>query len=435
MTSIELTERHARSAETRMPVSASAATTAVQSVNTPLEIVDKIEHFAMSSVGALERREPMDQADFNSFLPDEQSGVHVFFMPSVKEITEKSPKWSNLRSTLDLRYDVPWFWFEYLGWNFNGFYTGKAKTVGNDGGIKHIASARYLVKQIHNVPVNTELPVGFDFSWDFLAFHSIWYSKTKDRQPSLVLLCFDLAGGEEPGRERSGQGTLLGEYKQHIADSVTNKALQDPFEIHALMLRQLLRIIDKTVWNFRKPLKALEEEIRPENEKAREPKKSRKEKIAVKQKKTELYYYLPGLLRHVTHGIETITAAVSSVERMEKDCREFVLPLDGQAHPRVTESTSEELSCCVLQLRNLRMRAESNEKRLTRQPRRVFHQVDLENVAISQLILEEMQDNDQELTRFLTRLTVIFLPPTFTAGFFGMTFSNSNIRACGYTLW
>lgn len=107
--------------------------------------------------------------------------------------------------------------------------------------------------------MNTELPVGFDFSWDFLAFHSIWYSKTKDRQPSLVLLCFDLAGGEEPGRERSGQGTLLGEYKQHIADSVTNKALQDPFEIHALMLRQLLRIIDKTVWNFRKPLKALEE--------------------------------------------------------------------------------------------------------------------------------------------------------------------------------
>lgn len=59
------------------------------------------------------------------------------FMPSVKEITEKSPKWSNLRSTLDLRYDVPWFWFEYLGWNFNGFYTGQAKTVGNDGGIKH----------------------------------------------------------------------------------------------------------------------------------------------------------------------------------------------------------------------------------------------------------------------------------------------------------
>lgn len=91
----------------------------------------------------------------------------------------------------------------------------------------------------------------------------------------------------------------------------------------------------------------------------------------MKQKKTELYYYLLGLLRHVTHGIETITAAVSSVERMEKDCREFVFPLDGQADPRVTESTSEELSCCVLQLRNLRMRAESNEKRLTRQLRRV----------------------------------------------------------------
>ncbi|KAF2225776.1 hypothetical protein BDZ85DRAFT_71188 [Elsinoe ampelina] len=382
-------------------------------------------------------------------------------MPSVREIRPDSPKWSNLRSILNAKYHVPWYFFGFLGWNHNGSYTG----ILSDGGRKHVSTARYLIKQIQTSDEREDIPLKIktNFSWDFLCFHVLW-RETLTGSKSLILLCFDLAGGEvKETNER-----LLKRMKDHILNvnetNVHSGVSENPFSIHTILLREVLSIIDGSVWRFRDPLKSLEEQIKPEDDDGvrkqqggqaapgtpppnslpntkgppKQPLTTRNKLDLAKRESIELYYHLLGLLRHLTHGIETMSASGTALARMEQDCANFFPPVEvtagvnGSERKRLmVDPTLEEMRCTIGLLKTMQERANSNEKRLERQLDRVFHQVDLESVAISQRVLDEIRNNDRDVTEFLTRLTVIFLPATFTATFFGMNF----FELVDYPIW
>ncbi|KAF4553870.1 Hypothetical protein D9617_6g096030 [Elsinoe fawcettii] len=497
-------------ANSAVPAPVSAPTAAVAPAG-ELVIVEEIEHHSLNSQGIWAEKRGLDQTAFAKFEPDNATGIHIFFMPSVKEITEKSPKWSNLSSILSKKYQTPWNFFEFLGWNHNGYYTG-ALTGQGENELKHVSSTRFLIKHIKtdkaaksdsqskdvtqagvvghrrgtmhsrrtkrsetNRPVDIGpkrtdiLDIKTEFSWDFIGYHVIWHKKAG--KTSLILLCFDFSGGEEKAEGLK----LLTRMRHYLTDqqkaSIDVHVADDPFRIHTLLLREVLRIIDQTVWDFREPLKSLEERYRPVESPSKSgttsgattplagvpsqqpsqqanstapksPGQSSKKHGKTGSKKTptddrdqlqkeiehktEVYYHLLGLLRHLQHGVETMSAASRALVRMEKDCSNFFLPSiddpDTMGRRIMTEPTLEELRYSMGLLENLHERARSNEKRLNNQLAKVFHEVDLESVAISRSVLDEISANDREVTEFLTRLTVIFLPATFTATFFGMNF-------------
>ncbi|KAF2148034.1 hypothetical protein K461DRAFT_283127 [Myriangium duriaei CBS 260.36] len=405
----------------------------------------------------------MDESRFYDFPFHTSYGTHIFYLPSA-ELIGSAPlnnSYGRLRADLERRMLVPPLFWQRLGWDSNGFFvTKEAEFTGRNA---QISTSRFLVKELEESVDDglsfrtTSKPIWEDvtprYRWRYMGFHAMWMPATEEILSSLFLFCFDT---DEDLSQIAYGDRLIDMLQKHFMSSFKSPhdhiLLSDPFVVQIRLIEFVVQLFDSTVWKFREPLRQMEQSRNPAYTRTwlcqelatRRPSKSTQgpqdevgpeilerkqpqEKIPTRKERLQQYYYTHELSRHLIHVIETLDVAHATASLVLDEYRGYLSRTDPQN--RTALNATSQLKLQLLQLQNLRYRAISDEKRLDAQMKLIFHFVDLDDVQISTQILEdtkqlleESRKDDREITQFLTRLSIAFLPPTFTSGFFGMNF-------------
>jgi hypothetical protein len=94
--------------------------------------------------------------------------------------------------------------------------------------------------------IRHDLPHNKAYTWQYLAFCSLWCKKQKDSLGTYVLLCFDVS--------------------QRVQTTISNglRATQgadlcsDPFTLQSELMEIIVTLYDEALWTFRKPVRNIE---------------------------------------------------------------------------------------------------------------------------------------------------------------------------------
>lgn len=353
-------------------------------------------------------------------------GTHIFYLPAIEgSLWSDGPQTRSpaedsltfLREVLQAQFHVPEFFWDKMGWNANGFF-GSVENPLKGAAESHSSFCRFLMKEVDE----KGHPEHLTYHWRYLAFHSLWFRTNSD--PTRILLCFDL---NEPKLER--QDSNLPPMRKAFAKrfkSIANSGLTNcPYEIYKPLLEEVVTQYNRACWTFRKPVRDVEKKNGGETHNTGES--SEGQKTVERRAGIKNYQNMHELSRHIIHATETLAAAsntVSDIIEHSKNC-----PLACCEHGLGRSPIHRSLQFHALFLVNLKLRARSFDERMRNQIQLAFNLVgvdDTENtkkiLAETKKILAEAKNDGKRLTQLVSIMTVLFLPPTWTAGFLSMNF-------------
>ncbi|KAH6671517.1 hypothetical protein F5X68DRAFT_264771 [Plectosphaerella plurivora] len=328
--------------------------------------------------------------------------LHVFFLqPILVEIEDaKEADFQGLASdkplckelTKCLRLDP--FFLTAEAWKSNGFLISQQHqeepTDETKDELTRNYATRFLIKFLDE-PANTQ-----GYSWLYLSFSILWVKK-KD-QISCVLVCFDDSINIEP----------------KISECFTNYSMdnimQNPLAIHDALLRAIVFHYDEALWLFRTPVRGIEKDRRKfvESISGSEDGQPGDSKKAVDDL-IKMHEYS----RHAIHMSETLRVAQKTVKAMLQVAESH--GSNGSIPDGMIDNTLAGLQFSNLFLANLKLRSDAFVDRIKNEIRLAYN-------IISVTQLQESRQEGKDLTSIVTMLSLVFLPATFVAGFWGMNF-------------
>lgn len=164
---------------------------------------------------------------------------------------------------------------------------------------------------------------------------------------------------------------------------------RDPFAMHADLLDQIILYYEISVWRVRDPVRELEESRDHFRENVFKP--------------------MHDVSRHAIHTAEILSATIETItelQRYQTDIRKILhIDLDQNYKEQANAYTDFQIQL----LKSLKLRSESNHKRLEDEVNLVFN-----NLA----------HEDNTVMKSIALLTMVFLPATFLSALFSTTFFN-----------
>ncbi|CAH0050896.1 unnamed protein product [Clonostachys solani] len=288
---------------------------------------------------------------------------------------------------------LPPFFLQHKAWDSNGFLITR-HVAHPEGHELQSCSGRFLIKVV------TQANNKWTYSWQFLSFSILWAKNLKDNKVSCVVVCYDDCH----------------ELEDKISDALKKYSPADikdnPLAIYDAFLQVVIWEYDSALWGFREPVRNIE--------KAREG--FIEDVIAIEmkgesEKITKKYTNMHELSRHSIHMSETLQAASKTVEETLRDI-ETRLMSPGSGLGLATMNTRNIVAGIRFSnvfLNNLKLRSDAFVARLENEIQMAYNMVSVYQLKES--------NESTGLTKFVTHLTLFFLPFTFVAGFWGMNFT------------
>ncbi|CAH0000771.1 unnamed protein product [Clonostachys byssicola] len=246
--------------------------------------------------------------------------------------------------------------------------------------------------------------------WLFLSFSVLWARNHHTKKVSCVLVCYD--GSEEIESE------IMRGFQQYPLTNIKD----NPYAVYDALLRIIIWQYNKALWLFRVPIRTIEKasstRVRVvQRTMALQPSAGGKNVMNVGDGHQELFE----LSRHTLHMCETLEVAMRTTSQA-------LLQVQSQAHSAEPEMVSSMRLANTISgirfsssfLENLKNRADVFAKRVENEIKLADNMVNVLQLKINQELLEESRDESKDLTKFVTSLTLFFLPITFVSGFWGM---------------
>ncbi|KAH7396121.1 hypothetical protein BKA66DRAFT_454503 [Pyrenochaeta sp. MPI-SDFR-AT-0127] len=403
------------------------------------------------------------------------SGLHIYHLPSVKYalglgrdagLLDRASEGKELRDHLTKEFHIPRFFWEKAGWDANGFFwdnidviekTGVTKSTDLKGESErgkiesHCSSSLFLLKEIYHKNAGK-------YSWRYLTFSTLWFRQNSDDKMSetMILLCFDTRDYEKRPPQPGGSPDPTFQECARSSDAKSwnqEGVARCPHRIYLSLLETILQLYNDAIWSFRTPVRRIEKNedfAQTADQQAHQllnrhldggddldgthyEDKTLKNIRIDREKRVKSYKLMHELLRHIIHASETLSAAIRTMVDMKRTaelCSAACCSVDGEAQAQKSYSTvTRSMNFYASFLENIKARSDAFRIRLENEIKLAFNVVDALDSYVSgqmmnntQKLLEDTKNDGRELTQFVSKLSIIFLPPTFTAGFFGMNF-------------
>ncbi|KAK7225436.1 hypothetical protein V2G26_013439 [Clonostachys chloroleuca] len=325
--------------------------------------------------------------------------LQLYFLPHISRDPKDEKKSGVIGDDQDLcdeltrSLHLPPFFLQHKAWDSNGFLISRHVPHPEDHDLQSYAG-RFLIKVV--AQANNK----WTYSWLFLSFSILWAKNPKDGKVSCVVVCYDDC------EKLEGK----------ISDALKNYSPADikdnPLAIYDAFLQVVIWEYDSALWGFREPVRNIE--------KAREG--FIEDVIAIEmkgesEKITKKYTNMHELSRHSIHMSETLQAASKTVEEALRDI-ETRLMSPGSGLGLATMNTRNIVAGIRFSnvfLNNLKLRSDAFVARLENEIQMAYNMVSVYQLKES--------NESTGLTKFVTHLTLFFLPFTFVAGFWGMNFT------------
>jgi hypothetical protein len=210
----------------------------------------------------------------------------------------------------------------------SGFFSAEHRgSTGNDAGC-YTTAFRFLVKHSVNVPPQevSLTSSALTYRWEKLGFVTFHPSPK-----SFTIFCF--------GIEDDAQA----HFRRQIFESNSAVLEAHPLSIHNLVLKYILKSLDRAVWSWRDVVRRLETS-----------------RLHCGPEAVRDFNHMHEIARHLIHSTEMLTTALSVVESMAKEC-DFVRNGVGD---QATFACRRELEFVCSLIRALLHRSSALEKRM-----------------------------------------------------------------------
>ncbi|KAK5079744.1 hypothetical protein LTR24_008967 [Lithohypha guttulata] len=391
-----------------------------------------------------------------------QTGLHVLFLPPIGGDSgiydlDKEPKktqgsgWQNgwhaeqypepdknTRQILINNYGVPQWYFRNMGWNANGFFgstiepDNEEQAVEEDRRTKkalvYNAYARFLSKEVERKGND------IGYGWTFMSFYFISRLTEKEsyaKDNAVILLCFDL-----PERLCEDVRTVLDDYGTYSSPTDRCFSVLPPVLLHVVMVE-----FERGLWSFQEPVRSIEKR---RNKLLAPPQGEKSDQDKVAQMENG-YRDIYELLRHASHMTETLDVASKSLRAAYEESQDLLsvwTKLCGGHEPdqRTISQSLRTLKFSSNLAFNLDRRADSFVERLRNEASIVSSltstlllgqtikdgqteaQSDRKLLKSIETLLEQTKNDGAEFAQRISVMTLLLLPATLVAGFFGMNF-------------
>ncbi|KAL2132605.1 hypothetical protein VTI74DRAFT_3595 [Chaetomium olivicolor] len=283
------------------------------------------------------------------------------------------------RERLLAHFNVPEFVANRTCFEVNGYFG--CKSIYDDSGTGRVTSYttwfRCIVKMVRKVAGDPhedglEYVTGEkDYKWFEMSFFTLWGFSNKSQ-----ILCVDTPPD------------FPCEVKRLLEKQPLPLDFRDPLVMHTSLVDQMVVLYDISVWRVRDPVRQLEKH---------------------RMRTGAIFGPIHEMSRHAIHTSEILDAAIDTLKEIQQ-CRTAI-------HQRLREGLSETYreqakdyaQFQISLLKNLKLRADSNEERLKNEI----------NLAFNSLARQ-----DNSVMKSIALLTMIFLPATFISALFSTTFFN-----------
>ncbi|CAI6096074.1 unnamed protein product [Clonostachys chloroleuca] len=312
---------------------------------------------------------------------------------------------ADLSRDLEEKLHLEPFFLTHQAWNSNGFFTDQQVCRSQSQDINSFAT-RFLIKLLGT----DEDPTVHYNRWLFLSFSVLWVKNHHTKKVSCVLVCYD--GSEEIESE------IIRGFKQYPLANIKD----NPYAVYDALLRVIIWQYNKALWLFREPIRTIEKasstRVRDvQRTMALQPSAGGENATNVGDGHQELFE----LSRHTLHMCETLEVAMRTTSMALLQVQSQVHSAEpATASPMRLTNTISGIRFSSSFLENLKNRADVFSKRVENEIKLADNMVNVLQLKINQELLEESRDESKDLTKFVTSLTLFFLPITFVSGFWGM---------------
>ncbi|KAI1451938.1 hypothetical protein F4805DRAFT_60031 [Annulohypoxylon moriforme] len=308
------------------------------------------------------------------------SDLQIFFLPKIHSDKDEEPKLSaapELCNTLTEALHIEPFFLTQEAWNSNGFFlTRESPTRFGYSGYSDVS--RFLIKILKGAGRHEPT-----YGWLYLSFCSLWLFDPNTQHTSCVFICFDDSTEIQDEIVKAFENYPIANIKRHH-----NAA-------HDALLRAIIWKYDEALWRFRRPIREIEKGRRGFAETV---KIMRERAYLSGDGLINTYNTLHELSRHVIHMSETLQAASETTQSIMR--QSDLAPAQQEIFYGLNFSSGF--------LVNLKLRADAFTSRLDNE--------------IKWAYAYRLEGSRRLLEKTVTFLTLIFLPATFVAGFWGMNF-------------
>ncbi|KAI9167885.1 Mg2+ transporter protein, CorA-like/Zinc transport protein ZntB [Paramyrothecium foliicola] len=344
---------------------------------------------------------------WNSASPPQTNELQIFFLPPIhvdkddrpadpdfKTLLEDPELCKELTQTLNL--DESFFTEE--AWNSNGFLRHR-QGFATAKDTAHSYATRFLIKFLQ-APGMLKTP---KYSWLFLAVSVLWVQPEKGKL-SCIMVCYD-----DCSKIRD---EILDAFKSYPRANIKENA----FSVYDALLQAIVMQYDQALWLFRTPVRNIEKNRRRF---ALSIKGLPEQDLSNGEGVIGSHIAMHELSRHAIHMSETLQVAAKTVKSTLRHFESHLVP--NQPGPTAVNIIAG-LHYSSSVLANLKLRADAFVSRIDNEIQLAYNIISIFQLQDTQRLLQESRDDGKDMTTIVTSLTLIFLPATFVAGFWGMNF-------------
>ncbi|KAJ6256857.1 hypothetical protein Dda_8726 [Drechslerella dactyloides] len=347
-------------------------------------------------------------SDLETYLASNSTDPCFVFMDS-KRLQKNDERASLLHSKLQEFYGMPPEVWSDVHWESNGFFGCGDLPKG-----RHDTWFRFLVKQLFEDKQGRPFPQFYTYDWYKMGFFSTWSQSGRKS-----ILCLDCPKDMVYSMRKS-------------LDAANNYFfLADPYSFHQVIVRGIVDVFDKSIWTLRDVVRQVEK-AGSDNLAAANASRSNSTLFPQSRPKVRKpepdYDHLHEAARHVIHSTETLVVTTQILERMTLRHRDRMAmcsraPEEEQACMRQVQDL---LGCYQGMIYAFRCRSESMQARHQNEISLAFNTVAQYHSQIAVV--------DAAAMKIIAALTVVFLPATFVAAIFSMSFFNNDGTPEGWNL-
>ncbi|KAF3922548.1 hypothetical protein ABW21_db0205295 [Orbilia brochopaga] len=346
-------------------------------------------------------------SDLETYLASPSTNPCFVFMES-KRLQKNDERASLLHAKLQEFYGMPSEIWSDVHWESNGFFG-----CGDLSMTRHATWFRFLVKQLFEKE-GKKFPEHYIYDWYKMGFFTTW-----SQSGIKSILCLDCPKD------------LVFSMRKSLDAANNDFFLVDPYAFHQVVIRGIVDVFDKSIWTLRDVVRLVEkagsDNLAAANASASNSTLFAQTRPNVRRPEPD-YDHLHEAARHVFHCTETLIVTTQLLERIATRHRDRMSMLANapQEEQMCMRQIQDHLTCYQGMIYAFRCRSEAMQSRHQNEISLAFNTVAQYHSRVAVV--------DAAAMRVIAALTVVFLPATFVAAIFSMSFFNNDGTAGGWTL-
>ncbi|KAG8623515.1 hypothetical protein KVT40_008491 [Elsinoe batatas] len=374
--------------------------------------------FATSAASVQVRRTTQTIEHFCRPL-DQDEPLRLAFIHCKPGDTEKHPNEHPNEEEQHRLYKVhglaPWFW-QKMPQEASGFFGTRDHPDPSRQKLQyHTSTLRLLIKMAGTMDASDlkHEHKGVPYGWSEIGVFTRWQP---DGRVTVLVQCDD-------------RPEIVDAIKQLHLDTFLAQCQKDPYAIHALILDQLVKEFDDSVWSWRKWVREFEKGRKlgiknlASDDNNESTTKDKESATAVARSPDPDYERMHEVARHIIHCTEMLATAINVVKSVIEEHNIFLEDNEDIMKDAKWDSrnVSKDLRMRKSFLEGFHLRSKALEERLKNEVNLAFAIVSQHDSKVSVQIAEAAQ-SDSASTKTIQFLGLIFLPSTFICSLFSTSF-------------